>query len=100
VRIRGAEEREQRRWEKRHLSFGLTLNDTGMLSGACGRDPRPGGGGAARTEPPGLRRAVEARDRGRRWTGGDREQPGTARRARTTLPGHGCLPAPDHQVHP
>ena len=31
-----AEEREQRRWEKRHLSFGLTLDSTGMLSGACG----------------------------------------------------------------
>ena len=31
-----AEERERRRWEKRHLSFGLTLDDTGMLSGACG----------------------------------------------------------------
>ena len=31
-----AEEREKRRWEKRHLSFGLTLDDTGMLSGACG----------------------------------------------------------------
>ena len=28
-----AEEREKRRWEKRHLSFGLTLDDTGMLSG-------------------------------------------------------------------
>ena len=31
-----AEEREQRRWEKRHLSFGLTLDATGTLSGACG----------------------------------------------------------------
>ncbi len=31
-----AEEREQRRWEKRHLSFGLTLDNTGMLSGTCG----------------------------------------------------------------
>ncbi len=31
-----AEEREKRRWEKRHLSFGLTLDDTGVLSGACG----------------------------------------------------------------
>ena len=31
-----AEEREKRRWDKRHLSFGLTLDDTGMLSGACG----------------------------------------------------------------
>jgi hypothetical protein len=31
-----AEERERRRWEKRHLSFGLTLDETGVLSGACG----------------------------------------------------------------
>ena len=31
-----AEEREQRRWEKRHLSFGLTLDSTGVLSGSCG----------------------------------------------------------------
>ena len=31
-----AEEREQRRWEKRHLSFGLTLDSTGVLSGTCG----------------------------------------------------------------
>ncbi|MGO9221130.1 MAG: DUF222 domain-containing protein [Streptosporangiaceae bacterium] len=31
-----AEEREQRRWEKRHLPFGLTLDNTGMLSGTCG----------------------------------------------------------------
>ena len=32
----GADEREQRRWDKRHLSFGLTLDATGMLSGTCG----------------------------------------------------------------
>jgi hypothetical protein len=31
-----AEERERRRWDKRHLSFGLTLDDTGLLSGTCG----------------------------------------------------------------
>jgi hypothetical protein len=31
-----ADEREQRRWDKRHLSFGLTLDNTGMLSGTCG----------------------------------------------------------------
>ena len=31
-----ADEREQRRWERRHLSFGLTLDNTGMLSGSCG----------------------------------------------------------------
>jgi hypothetical protein len=31
-----AEERELRRWEKRHLSFGLTLDSTGVLSGTCG----------------------------------------------------------------
>ena len=31
-----AEERELRRWEKRHLSFGLTLDSTGVLSGSCG----------------------------------------------------------------
>ena len=31
-----AEEREKRRWERRHLSFGLTLDGTGMLSGTCG----------------------------------------------------------------
>ena len=30
-----AEEREKRRWEKRHLT-GLTLDNTGMLSGTCG----------------------------------------------------------------
>ncbi len=32
----GAEEREKKRWDKRHLSFGLTLDNTGVLSGACG----------------------------------------------------------------
>jgi hypothetical protein len=32
----GAEERERKRWERRHLSFGLTLDDTGLLHGACG----------------------------------------------------------------
>ena len=32
----GAEEREKRRWDKRHLSFGLTLDSTGVLSGSCG----------------------------------------------------------------
>jgi hypothetical protein len=31
-----AEEREKRRWERRHLSFGLTLDNTGVLSGTCG----------------------------------------------------------------
>ena len=31
-----ADERELRRWEKRHLSFGLTLDSTGVLSGTCG----------------------------------------------------------------
>ncbi|MDX6337662.1 MAG: hypothetical protein QOG05_5002 [Streptosporangiaceae bacterium] len=31
-----AEERERRRWDKRHLSFGLTLDSTGVLSGSCG----------------------------------------------------------------
>ena len=31
-----ADEREKRRWEQRHLSFGLTLDSTGMLSGTCG----------------------------------------------------------------
>jgi Domain of unknown function (DUF222) len=31
-----AEERERKRWERRHLSFGLTLDDTGLLHGSCG----------------------------------------------------------------
>ena len=31
-----ADERERRRWERRHLSFGLTLDSTGVLSGSCG----------------------------------------------------------------
>jgi hypothetical protein len=31
-----AEEREKKRWDKRHLSFGLTLDSTGVLSGSCG----------------------------------------------------------------
>jgi Domain of unknown function (DUF222) len=31
-----AEERERKRWEKRYLSFGLTLDDTGAISGSCG----------------------------------------------------------------
>jgi Domain of unknown function (DUF222) len=31
-----AEEREKQRWDKRHLSFGLTLDSTGVLSGSCG----------------------------------------------------------------
>jgi len=31
-----AEEREKKRWDKRHLSFGLTLDNTGVLSGSCG----------------------------------------------------------------
>jgi hypothetical protein len=31
-----AAERERRRWEKRYLSFGLTVDDTGTISGACG----------------------------------------------------------------
>lgn len=31
-----AEEWERRRWEKRHLSFGLTFGGAGVLSGACG----------------------------------------------------------------
>jgi hypothetical protein len=31
-----ADEREKRRWDKRHLSFGLTLDGTGVLSGSCG----------------------------------------------------------------
>ena len=29
------EERERRRWDKRYLSFGLTLDETGTISGAC-----------------------------------------------------------------
>ena len=36
ARILTAEEREKKRWDKRHLSFGLTLDSTGMLSGTCG----------------------------------------------------------------
>ena len=31
-----AEERERKRFERRHLSFGLTLDNAGTLSGACG----------------------------------------------------------------
>jgi Domain of unknown function (DUF222) len=31
-----ADEREKKRWDKRHLSFGLTLDSTGVLSGSCG----------------------------------------------------------------
>jgi hypothetical protein len=31
-----AEEREKKRWDKRYLSFGLTLDNTGVLSGSCG----------------------------------------------------------------
>ena len=30
------EERERKRFERRHLSFGFTLDDTGTISGACG----------------------------------------------------------------
>ena len=30
------EERERKRFERRHLSFGFTIEDTGTLSGACG----------------------------------------------------------------
>ena len=30
------EEREKKRWDKRHLSFGLTLDSTGVLSGSLG----------------------------------------------------------------
>ncbi len=30
------EERERRRWDKRYLSLGLTLDETGSISGACG----------------------------------------------------------------
>ncbi len=32
----GAEERERKRFERRHLSFGFTLEDAGTLTGACG----------------------------------------------------------------
>jgi hypothetical protein len=32
----GAEERERRRFERRHLSFGFTLEDAGTITGACG----------------------------------------------------------------
>ena len=31
-----ADERERRGWERRYLSFGLTLDETGSISGACG----------------------------------------------------------------
>ncbi len=31
-----AEERERKRFERRHLSFGITLDETGTISGACG----------------------------------------------------------------
>jgi hypothetical protein len=31
-----AEERERKRFERRHLSFGLTLDNAGTLTGACG----------------------------------------------------------------
>jgi hypothetical protein len=30
------EERQRKRFERRHLSFGLTMDDTGTISGACG----------------------------------------------------------------
>ena len=30
------EERERKRWERRYLSLGLTLDDTGTISGSCG----------------------------------------------------------------
>ncbi len=30
------EQREKKRWERRYLSFGLTLDHTGVLAGACG----------------------------------------------------------------
>src|SRR5450755_1113202 len=32
----GTEERERRRFERRHLSFGFTLEDAGTITGACG----------------------------------------------------------------
>ena len=35
----GVEEREQKRFERRHLSFGFTLEDTGTITGACGDRP-------------------------------------------------------------
>ncbi|HEY4865638.1 MAG TPA: DUF222 domain-containing protein [Candidatus Dormibacteraeota bacterium] len=30
------EERERKRWDKRYLSFGLTIDDIGTISGSCG----------------------------------------------------------------
>ena len=32
----GVEERDRKRFERRHLSFGFTLDDTGTITGACG----------------------------------------------------------------
>ena len=32
----GVEERERKRFERRHLSFGVTLENTGTIAGACG----------------------------------------------------------------
>ena len=32
----GAEDRERKRFERRHLSFGFTLQDAGTITGACG----------------------------------------------------------------
>ena len=32
----GVEERERKRFERRHLSFGFTLEDAGTITGACG----------------------------------------------------------------
>jgi hypothetical protein len=97
----GAEEREKKRWDKRHLSFGLTLDNTGMLSGACGDTvgyeivrtaaeafAPPGGQAGARTAAQRRMDGLSA-CRGRSWTcSSSRESSGmrTLRRG-TTAPG-------------
>ena len=108
-----ADEREQRRWDKRHLSFGLTLDNTGMLSGTCGDavsyeilrtaaealTPRGGqgrrpDGGAAADGRPGRRLQSRPRRRHRAGTARRRAAHHRAGQRRNPRPGRASRPGP------
>ena len=74
-----ADEREQRRWDKRHLSFGLTLDAPG-----CCRDPA-GTRSPMRSCGPRRRRSARRAGQAMAWTAAQRRMDGLVAACKAAL---------------
>jgi len=95
-----AEEREKKRWDKRHLSFGLTLNDTGSAVGGV-----RGRGGPMRSSAPPPRRFAPPGGQLDTRTAAQRRMDGLVAACKAALDGgsaperHGAAPHVSILVH-